>query len=393
MSTGVSQINYWRPRDKATEDEATKKNNSGEGGDGAQYLSYNMFLALSIFGGFLALDHLYLRSPLTFLAKIIINILFFGIWWLYDASQAVFNRDVVKVFGLGVPGLGPKGIAAGVLANDIPDKKHLRFFTYTLALLFGGVFGLDSFLTGDKQSGFIRIISLITVIFAPIALFWWLLNLGKFFFNTKTVIEANSTYFGAPSLTGTGSSIIDKIIDFFPILAPILGPVKIVKNTVEAIATDPDIILKGPIGKAISVASEAAGPIVIPVTTAVESTAQAVSNVASAAQSSINLATATVETAKNIGQDVAQTVKPLVNLASEAAEIQAGITQSAISNAAAKALTQAGGGAEQSNTLGYVLLSALGLIGVSGFALTYRRSKENVKQSKRDDAPPVPGVL
>ena len=391
MSSRVSQINFWMPHDKATEAEIAKKNNSGEGGDGAQYLSYTMFLAHTIIGGFFALDHLYLRSPLTFIAKIIINILFVGTWWLYDASQAIFNRDVVKIFGLGVPGLGPKGIAAGVLANDIPDKKHLRFFTYALALFFGGIFGLDSFLTGDKQSGIIRIIALITVIFAPLAIGWWLYNLGKFFFNTKSVIEGNAEYFGAPSVFGESKSIIDKLIDYFPFLATILGPVKVVKNTVEAVVTDPEIILKGPIGNAISVASEVAGPIVTPVTSAVESASQAVSNVASAAKSSINLATTTVETAKDIGQDVAQTVGPLINLAGEAATLKSSLTPNAISAAASKALTQEGGG-EQTNLLGYILLSVLGAIGVSGFVVTYQRSKKNGKP-QRNDEPPEPRVF
>ena len=50
--------------------------------DSGGYLSYNVFLGLSVLGGFFALDHLYLRSPLTFLAKIIINIMFF--WRLVD---------------------------------------------------------------------------------------------------------------------------------------------------------------------------------------------------------------------------------------------------------------------------------------------------------------------
>jgi hypothetical protein len=147
MSSGVSQIGYWRETNKAQQ--GPNAANIDEGGEGATYLSYNVFLGLSVIGGLLALDHLYLRSPLTFLAKIVINILFFGAWWLYDASQAIFNRDVVKVFGLGVPGMGPKGIAAGVLASDVPDKKHMSFFIYALALLFGGLFGLDSFIVGD----------------------------------------------------------------------------------------------------------------------------------------------------------------------------------------------------------------------------------------------------
>ena len=139
-----------------------------------------------------------------------------GSWWLYDASQAVFNKDVVKVFGLGVPGLGPKGIAAGVLVNDVPDKKHMSFFIYALALLFGGMFGLDSFIVGDKQSGFIRLICLITGILAPIAIFWWLFNIGKFFLKTKDVTNQYWEYFGAPQPAEQrmtwGEKLVQKIL-------------------------------------------------------------------------------------------------------------------------------------------------------------------------------------
>jgi hypothetical protein len=66
MGSSVSQIQYWRS-DGASD-------NTTEGGPGAVYLSYNVFLGLSVLGGFLGLDHLYLRSPLTFIAKFIVNL-------------------------------------------------------------------------------------------------------------------------------------------------------------------------------------------------------------------------------------------------------------------------------------------------------------------------------
>ena len=68
MSSGVSQIGYWRETNKA-QSAGPNAANTDEGGPGATYLSYNVFLGLSVIGGLLALDHLYLRSPLTFLAQ------------------------------------------------------------------------------------------------------------------------------------------------------------------------------------------------------------------------------------------------------------------------------------------------------------------------------------
>ena len=233
MSSGVSQIEYWREVNKPDKkDNSSTTSNVKEGGPGAIYLSYDVFLGLTVIGGILALDHLYLRSPLTFIAKIIVNVLTLGSWWLYDASQAVFNKDVVKVFGLGVPGMGPKGIAAGVLGNDVPDKKHMAFFVYGIALMLGGIFGLDSFIVGDKQTGFIRLVCLITGILAPIAILWWLYNLGLFLFKTKDVTKTYWEYFGAPQPPEHGMTLGQKLVTKFPFLEKIFGPVSRVKTAV-----------------------------------------------------------------------------------------------------------------------------------------------------------------
>ena len=82
MGSSVSQIPYW------LDDKSSKSttNTTSDGGNKAIYLSYDVFLGLSVLGGFFGLDHLYLRSPLTFIAKLITNIFTFGTWWLYDAS-------------------------------------------------------------------------------------------------------------------------------------------------------------------------------------------------------------------------------------------------------------------------------------------------------------------
>jgi hypothetical protein len=406
MSTGLtqtSQVEFWREKPENTppppKNINVKPNNSLDAG--GAYLSYNWFVVLSVLGGFLALDHLYLRSPLTFLAKLVINILGLGVWWLYDASQALFNKDVVKVFGLGVPGLGPMGIAAGSLASDVPDKKHSTFFLYSLALIFGGIFGADSFLTGDKRSGFIRLVSLITVVFSAVAIVWWVYNLFKFFFSTKSVIESNWEYFGAPPPYGPASSVFDIVGYYFPFLAPVLGLTKIFVNTAETVAANPDIVLKGPLGRAAQIAAEAASPVVVPVTTAVESVAEAAEAGAKAVSNVAQTATTALETAKSIGDDVAQAVGPIATLATQAATLEAGLTPEAIRKAAsgvtmnAETLTNGlqSGGNIQSNLLGYTLLGSMALIAVSGFLLTLRRSKENGTPSERNDSPPEPGVL
>jgi hypothetical protein len=186
--SAVSQLKFWKDGDS---------NNNADGEGSGAFLSYNVFIALSIVGGFLGLDHLYLRSPGTFIAKFIVNMAFFGIWWMWDAVQALFNEKVVRVYGLGIPGFPGIRIASGVLADEEPDGKHLRFFIYSLALFFGGIIGIDSFLLGDTEIGVFRLLSCITIIFFPLAFLAWGYYIVQFLMNPKGVIGMNPGFFGS----------------------------------------------------------------------------------------------------------------------------------------------------------------------------------------------------
>jgi hypothetical protein len=384
MSLGVSQIDYWRPR-SASATSTAPASPAKEGGPGAQYLSYNVFLGLSVLGGFLALDHLYLRSPLTFLAKLIVNILCFGVWWLYDASQAIFNRDVVKVFGLPVPGMGPQGIGAGTLASDVPDRKHLTFLIYGLSLIFGGMFGMDSFIVGDKTSGIVRLISLITIIFAPLAIGWWLYNLFKFFFSTRDVTDKYWEYFGAPAPKEATMSTTEWLVTKFPFLSFILGPAKVAQTVLQVtkdIVLDPKKVLDSPVltGPLKSVLEPAAA--------AVKSTSNAVSSVAGTATAAIEAGTEGIKTASKISDAVTESVGPLIKLAESGAT--SGVPTSGALEAAKSVMS---GGGKESSILGIALIGVVGTVAVSGFVLTYLRSMKTNGRSERNDPPPQPGVL
>ena len=412
MSSSVSQIEYWLGTNKNNSD-ANQKSNGKEGGDGATYLSYNVFLGLAVIGGFFALDHLYLRSPLTFVAKLAINVMFFGVWWLWDALQAVFNRDIIKVFGIGIPGMGPKGIAAGVLGNDVADKKHMRFFIYAISIICVGMFGVDSFLVGDRQSGLIRLISLITVIFAPVAIGWWIYKLFKFFFNTKAVTTENYEYFGAPAPPAL-PSVAEQIKSSIPILGSLISPlVKIKDATVsavedvgefaEGIITNPgaaiDSILTGPAEKLATFISPIVQPFanvataaIKPITDTVQIGLQTVDDVAGTARESLALGrnvfdkgSALLESGINTFGETAKAVATAASLVPAAGAISGDISESAIKSA----LAEQTGGASNSNVLPFVLMGTLAIIAVSGFILTYRRSRQNVKPRK-DDSPPNP---
>lgn len=372
MSASVSEIQYW------LEGSSFFNNEKGSGKEeGAAYLSYDVFLGLSVLGGFFALDHLYLRSPLTFLAKIVVNFLFFGVWWLYDALQAVFNTDVVKVYGLGIPGLGPRGIAAGVLANPVPSGKHMRFFMYAASLFFGGIIGLDSFLVGDRQTGIMRLVSFVSMIFMPIAFLWWVYKMFQFFTNTKSVVNSYSNFFGAegeslassfPFLgrlfnpTGWLQSIIGPLVD--PLVDTAQAAIGTVDKAVNTVGKTVDL------GKeALSKSSEIVGKI---------------SNVVQMASQGMG-AVSPLVTGPEVSQEAIQ----------KAMAKQKG-TETA--NAATN-MAMTGGAilANNLNILPYTMLGTITLIVIAGFALTYYRSRNHVSTftgtQQQDDTPPQPGVF
>lgn len=335
-ASAVSQLKYWREGDEPS------NTNKNEGKDGGTYLSYNVFLILSLFGGFFALDHLYLRSPMTFAAKFVVNLLFFGIWWAWDAAQALFNEPTVRIYGLSIPGFGPKAIGAGVLAQELPDKKHLRFFTYGLALIFGGLIGLDSFLIGQTEFGLFRLICTITIIFMPISIFEWAYRMYKFFFNTKDVVNEHSGYFGA---VGGSSSLSNW---FYSILQSILGPV------------------------------------ITPVTATIDKGLDAYTKTLGV-----------VDTTLKTGSDIISGVGKLVDAASKASvalpgpSLYSAITTPALE--AAKAKVQTGGSSDLSDSnlklLPYTLVGTVLLIISSGL---YKNFFNVTSSSKKDDVPPKP---
>ena len=412
MGLTISQITAWRGKNNTTTNNTNTTNSTNSTGNNTNYLSYDVFLGLSVLGGFFALDHLYLRSPLTFIAKLITNFFTFGMWWLYDASQAIFNRDVLKVYGLGIPGLGPKGIAAGVLASDIPDKKHMSFFVYALALFAGGIFGLDSFIVGDKKSGFIRLMCLISFIMAPVAILWWLYNTGLFLFKTKDVVNKYSEYFGAPPSSDHGMSIAEKLVAKFPFLKTLLGPAIAVKSGAEsAITTATQIaetVFDDPIGAATATVKTVAKPVMNAATTAVSTVAgpimPTIDSGLDVAKQGIELGRSALNTGSTIATKTLNVVDKTATAAAAALALapQAASLSSSFTPAAAEqALSRLGeqiGGSQDNDILPYMVIGTLALIALSSIILSYSRIRQNGqnrqnRQPYNDDAPPEPRVF
>lgn len=167
-------------------------------------LNYNTYWVLTILLGWLAIDQLYLRSPITFIIKLVGNLTLFGIPYIYDVLEASLNQDKVKLFGTSMPVLGQIGAGAGMFFENVApmsaeesDKKW-NFMIYAFMLMFFGLFGADSYFTGDNMSGMIRSVLTVSFIGLPLALVWWVYNLYRFFIKTGEVIDENWQLFGAP---------------------------------------------------------------------------------------------------------------------------------------------------------------------------------------------------
>jgi hypothetical protein len=167
-------------------------------------LDYNTFWILTILLGWLAIDQLYLRSPITFLLKLIGNIFLFSIPYIYDVLQVSLNQDKVKLFGSSMPVVGQVGAGAGMFYKDVApldtydEERQWNFMKYAFILFFTGLIGGDSFFLADNVSGLIRLFSTISFIGIPIALVWWLFKLYEFFWKTNDLLDYNWAFFGAP---------------------------------------------------------------------------------------------------------------------------------------------------------------------------------------------------
>ena len=338
------------------------------GTDGKNNLSYGLLMFLSIAGGFLALDHLYLRSPVSFVVKIILNLATFGLWWLYDVLQVVFNKDSVKLFGYTIPGYGPAGIGAGMLAGDKPGAKHSAFLIYALSLIFGGMFGMDSFVVGDKGIGLIRILLLISVIFTPIAIIWHLFNLGKFFFKTESVIDEHADYFGRPGPDMPILSSLSKI--------PIIG-------TLINFLKTPLAFLGDPIAGAVN-----------NLTSAIQDTTSIITGAEAVTAETLKVGEKFAETGAKIAETVEEAEAALTGLPAIGTALTAatsGVSVEGLQKAVN--LAQKGGaGGTTNDMLSYALFGTVGFIAVSGLLVSFRRFRQNGQRDGKikDDSPPKP---
>jgi len=151
---------------------------------GGPWYPYWSLILVTVLGGFFGLDHLYLRSPVTFMLKLLVNILGLGLWWFYDMLQIIGEKDDVMEFGLSAPIVGPLGIGAGMFTDNQPtaatSKSPLRYLGYLALVCLP--FGFDFLIAGDTNGAFARFLSSFIIFLWPIGFIWGLVMMFRAFF-------------------------------------------------------------------------------------------------------------------------------------------------------------------------------------------------------------------
>lgn len=151
--------------------------------------------------GLLGVDHLLLRSPFTALLKLLINIFFWGAWYVYDIIQILADNTFVANYGMSTP-WGPRGHGYKFFkdltennTNEFPEASpynggiisDMLFLLYLMMTLSIGFTGLPMMVAGDFNGGLVKMFS--NFLFLPFFFYF----IGQFF-----------DYFNAGSLQKEG---------------------------------------------------------------------------------------------------------------------------------------------------------------------------------------------
>ncbi len=123
--------------------------------------------------GILGIDHLVLRSPFTAILKFLVNILFYGAWYVYDIIQITMDEKFVAKYGMSTP-WSPRGhsykLFSGLTENNFNEFKEpsiynggffssLLFLLYVFLIVVLGFTGLPNILAGDFTGGITKLFS------------------------------------------------------------------------------------------------------------------------------------------------------------------------------------------------------------------------------------------
>ena len=378
---------------------------TGSGYWGGAWYPYWTLMVLTILGGLLGLDHLWLRSPTTAMLKVFVNIFTLGGWWIYDIIQIFKDKERVLETGLSIPIIGAAGIGAGVFrerpgggsggSNDKEDKPKspYRWLLYSILVFFP--FGLDSFIAGDSMGAMVKFISTILIFMAPLLFIWKAIEIYYNFFSPQTIWDKGMYRFFPFNF------IMDT---WFPSK---LGP----SDPLPPVGKSGVLYALGPVAEATATVLEPVVNVVLAPVTAVTGAVTAAADVATVGLQSTSAlmkaattaAVPAVASASAVAQTIPGALPGLEAAASQAVGPQMASTEhlTQLANAQGIKTGTMVGGAALSLTDG---LSTGGIIAVvilllgGGLFLGGLRLKEIVKQKEnastaRDDKPVEPSRL
>jgi hypothetical protein len=386
IDIGITQGDYWK--------------GSGKGGG---QIGYWMYLIFVVVFGLLGLDHLLLRSPMTFLLKLLTMIPLLGFWWIYDIAQVTGEWDLVKEHGIGIPFYGPMGIGKGMFINEkgtnlspLDTPRPWLFVAYVLLTLTFFVFPLNKIVVGDYTGAFAQLLMYFPgMLFFGVGIFlamgWGAYDLYRIFFDTRGVLEKGvarippATWwpFSMNPYAKKGS----------------LGPRKddpVTPGIIEAVAGIPLKVVNAygsaveGIGKGAGMVGQATGAFVA-------------SGIGAANEMTAGVASSAAKTVQGVTEQAGETAIQVIQAGQEVAVESAGAVDKLvelvpkISKALDTASAVQKGGSmitTGSSSSASVLLFSVGLLAACGYVMyAFRKTEGGTRNDGQDDSPPDPDTV
>jgi hypothetical protein len=362
---------------------------------GGPWYPYWTLMIITVIGGFLGFDHLWLRSPTTAFLKIIFNILTLGMWYIYDILQVFGEKEKVMKYGLSIPVYGAAGIGSGAFRDGAPEgatlsKSPFRYLLYMFAIWLP--LGLDMVIQGDLNGGMMKLASLFIIFLWPIAGIWYALTLGRAYFSPTGLFTQGSHRFFPWTWIGAAEGPSS------------LGP-KEIDPTGGTSSGGFFGVLKYAIQSAIGVLAPPLLPAEAAVGAAVQAAAGAVSAGAKTAQVAVEAVGEIIEAAKGPAAGAVGLAAGAADMISQVPPQVLGQLRGKISPEAISAALQKGGGLEieatNSPLVNTVLTLGIAAVAIGGSVAAYRRlngastwfSRTGNDGRERNDAPPKPSSL
>jgi hypothetical protein len=343
---------------------------------GGSWYPYWSLMLVTLLGGFFGLDHIWLRSPQTGILKFVINILTFGLWYIYDVIQIFKEKDSVMQSGLSAPLVGPIGIGARMFKDSDPSGPHskspLRLMLYLIAVCLP--FGLDFLVAGDTNGAIMRFVA--TILF-PVGFIWGCVSMYRAFFTPVAVFESG-TYRMFPFnqiMSDNGPSILGP--KDIPVRKDACDPGGVSGYFRSAIDVLP-IVIQG----AVNGLLPGVQPAIMSVAAATQATAGTVKVAANTA----------TEVISKVGPAASEILDTIKTSALPLASASAGLGQ--IIPTAPRPLIQQGGGYADTGIISdsaviFILVILLGGGSLIGY-YRLREKSQTARKNEQNDTPPRP---